>query len=228
MATNFKWIITVPNRTKNCVIGYIRNKQQILPSNTTFYNIPLLITYLVLDYYYERESFKNRKKENIIKLDQKLQIARVRSISNINTNTYHSYGQHTVFGSHSINFSKPFIYEWNIQILNLPSNLSYGNAITIGIVNKHNLDEICYGYSDYGIIKDKNVHIYAESFHRNDIITLQINCKTRMLQYFVNDCEYTDCINIKTDGTYYFAVSMVNNCAVKLIQFDQIYIQNLK
>eukprot|EP01084_Bolivina_argentea_P124249 220172_1 len=217
MSTNFKWVKTVPTHTKHCVNGYIRRKQHIFSDDRTFYNIPVLVMYIILDYYYERESIRKIFQKNIIKLNQKQQIATTRQISDGNL-------QHTVYGSLLIDFSKPFIYEWDIRILNLPTNV-YGSVITIGIANSCNLNKICYGYTNYGTIKDEseNCQIYAESFHRNDIISLQINTKMRTIRYFLNDCEYTDCIEMKSDDyktRYYLAVRMRNNCSIQLAKFN--------
>eukprot|EP01084_Bolivina_argentea_P014196 26538_1 len=222
MSTNFKWVNVVPKHTKYCVIGYIRRKQKRFPDHKTFYNIPLFVTYIILDYYYERERIRKILQKNIIKLNQKQQIASIRQISDCNINL-----QHTVYGSLLINFNKPFIYEWDIRVLSLPQNV-YGSVITIGIVNSHSLNKICYEYSNYGTIKDEseNCLIYAESFHTSDIVSLQINTKMKTLRYFVNDCEYTDCICMKSDKTtYYFAVTMKNNCSIQLLQFNQTYIE---
>eukprot|EP01084_Bolivina_argentea_P014195 26537_1 len=220
MSTNFKWVNAVPKHTNYCVNGYIRNQQNRLPNSNTFYNIPLLITYLILDYYYERESIRKIFKKSSVKLNQKRQIATIRHISDTNVH-------HTVYGSLLIDFSKSFIYEWDIRVLSLPQNV-YGSVITIGIVNSHSLNKICYEYSNYGTIKDEseNCLIYAESFHTSDIVSLQINTKMKTLRYFVNDCEYTDCICMKSDKTtYYFAVTMKNNCSIQLLQFNQTYIE---
>eukprot|EP00481_Brizalina_sp_1-RS-2013_P000085 TRINITY_DN10186_c0_g1_i1.p1 TRINITY_DN10186_c0_g1~~TRINITY_DN10186_c0_g1_i1.p1 ORF type:complete len:128 (-),score=11.03 TRINITY_DN10186_c0_g1_i1:103-486(-) len=121
-------------------------------------NIPLLVTYIVLEYYYEGESITKIHKDSKIDLDHKYQIATLKQIHFNNV-------QHTIHGSLLIDFNKPFIYDWDIRVLSMPQNMC-GAMITIGIAHANNLNEICYGYSNYGTIKDRNTNclIYAEEF----------------------------------------------------------------
>ena len=57
MAAQFDWMAKVPQMHKDCIIGYVKEAQSILPVTSAYYNIPSLVTYLILKYYHQQEIF---------------------------------------------------------------------------------------------------------------------------------------------------------------------------
>eukprot|EP01084_Bolivina_argentea_P284911 488425_1 len=51
MNSSFAWLKDVPNTILYCAFGYIRNAQNLLPE--TYYEIPSLITYIVIYYLHQ-------------------------------------------------------------------------------------------------------------------------------------------------------------------------------
>ena len=77
----------VDQRTKDIVIGYIKQCQKLLPfKNNSYYNIPPLIEHVCIYYYWIKEYFTDHG-DSIILNDDK----------NIATNTVDSY--ETVYGN---------------------------------------------------------------------------------------------------------------------------------
>ncbi len=62
---DFEWIKLVSNKEKHCIFGYIRESQQLFSTINPYYNIPSIVSYLTLFYYYQRElTFSTKFKTN--------------------------------------------------------------------------------------------------------------------------------------------------------------------
>eukprot|EP01084_Bolivina_argentea_P163121 283824_1 len=53
---SIEWLRTIPQNKIDCVFGYIHESQRLLPSDAPYYNIPELVAYICLDYYFARET----------------------------------------------------------------------------------------------------------------------------------------------------------------------------
>ena len=145
MALNFSWIETVPQLHKNCVFGYVRDVQQrLLPAISSYYNIPSLATYLILQYYYHGELFDIHGEQ--ISLDDTKSIA---SINHISTNT--------VYGTVVIDFSKSFIYKWTIR---MNENDGDSKKIAIGIAAEKQIKATLEGNADFTYCSDDDFIAY--------------------------------------------------------------------
>ena len=105
--------------TKCIVFGYIRKCQQLLPSNKAYFNIPTLVTYTCLSYYYIAEYFDIAGGNTSISSDKRTAIKS------------HSSWSNSTFGKMEINSQSNEIYEWKIKL----TKSLYGN-LAIGITTK--------------------------------------------------------------------------------------------
>ena len=85
--------------------GYTRNAEKLLPSINAYCNIPLLVTYTIIQYYYIREIFVINDKHVTLNADG--------TVATHNEKSEYD----AVFGNILIAFKSDLIYEWNIKIL---------------------------------------------------------------------------------------------------------------
>ena len=90
-------------RTTDIVTGYIRQCQKLLSNDNVYYNIPSLVTYLCLNFYWIREYFTDHGE--MIQLNKDKNIAK-----------QHKYGYGNVYGNITID-NKPCIYIWTFKVI---------------------------------------------------------------------------------------------------------------
>ena len=104
MAASFTWLKTIPNPYRLCVFGYTRNAQKLLPQNNSYFNIPSLVIFKILEFYFKRDIFTL--------YDMNVTINEDKTIATHNGGTYDA-----VYGEIIINFDSGLIYEWKIKVL---------------------------------------------------------------------------------------------------------------
>eukprot|EP00483_Globobulimina_turgida_P003642 UN03648 len=100
----------VDQYSKMLISQFVRNAQQLLPLNNSYYNITPLVTMLVIKFYYSKEIFS--KSPDDIYINKEGDIA---SYSTMLT------WRKTVYGRKRVIFS-PMIYSWTIKIFRKFSN----------------------------------------------------------------------------------------------------------
>ena len=93
----------VDDITKNAVYGFMRRCQKLLPCDNPYYNIPLLIKNICINYYWISEYFTSHGSN--FRLNDK---------KNMVTNT--GGWLDTAYGNIEID-SKPILYEWYFKII---------------------------------------------------------------------------------------------------------------
>ena len=144
MAT-LKALKLLPNNTKYTTFGYVRRMEK----ESFPLNIPAMITYLILKYYFHGEYFEKAGDDLEIS-DDKMSVTRITSPGSFNR------FMNTAYGKTWINGNSDQIIRWRFKIE------SYGEPIStifVGIVsNDHRLNEDFANYEDkqwryFGITK---------------------------------------------------------------------------
>eukprot|EP01084_Bolivina_argentea_P104794 187624_1 len=101
MSINIQKLKTIDLPTKSLVIGYVRENETLLVTNTNF---PPLITYIIFAYYQSIEYFKHYDRKRVKALDITNQTIK-------NTGWYASS-----YGAVTINMQHKFIHKWRFKI----------------------------------------------------------------------------------------------------------------
>ena len=232
----------IPQRYKDCVFGYVKNVQKLLPWNNVYYNIPPAVTFLILEYYYIKEAFGIHG--DGIKLDKTSMIATRCS----------RWEDNCVFGTVLIDFDKDFIYKWELKMLSsddqLPLN-TFGH-VAIGIVATEyvdlckntiftgyycNNDFVAYHnriYNTFQIEWMKYAENSGKSYCVNDTIKMEINTKNKTIEFSKNDKSFgvlyrdrygRNVYIVDSSRKYRLAVFMgKGRSMIQLVNFDQIAI----
>ena len=191
-------------KSKDTVYGYIRQMQQILPSDTPYYNIPELVTFICLKFYYIAEYFHF--------VADTLSISQENQRLSISTWNFSSaYGSTIIH----LNAKSKHSYIWKFRIIQ-----SY--HIIIGISNQlrtdtqfnYAVDSKYYGYECDGYSqswKDGQGFLGSHKFgyDEDDQVTMIFDTKKRNLRFMKNDdtnaiCKFDDII----DGDYRMAIGL--------------------
>ena len=227
---NSKWMESLPLESRDCVSGYIKSAQILLPTDNAYYNIPSLVAYLVLYYFYIAEYFTAKGTD--IELEDDGSIA-VRSKNGT------SLAQ-TVYGNILINCDKTAdynycsIYKWKLQIVSMQTVAAlYSVGIGIDSSNKkhtnacHLDDSSNDGFifwDDGNIEKQDKSKMDYETFKEGDIIELRINTNTKICAFKKNDGKWKEFDNLITNWAtdYYFTVTLWETTdSVKIINFAE-------
>ena len=99
------WLKTVPTPYRLCVFGYTRNAQKLLTQHNSYFNIPSLVIFKILEFYFQRDIF--------ILHDMNVTVNEDKTIATHNEeDTYDA-----VYAEMTINFDSGLIYEWKIKVL---------------------------------------------------------------------------------------------------------------
>ena len=177
MSFNFEHIKTM-NQTSKCIVfGYIHESQAISPSNNPYFNIPPLVSYWCLLYYYQREYFQTHSKE--ITLNESKDIATV--IENP------LFGNKMIFGITTLDMYSKYMYIWQFKIIHVATH--WGRTIQIGIC-KNDDDHLYCAYESDGL-KKCDAMLFSQSYGRrfepNDTIRMEVNTKHYTIEFYKND-----------------------------------------
>ena len=215
---DLKWLQTVKIPSRDCVFGFVRESQNIFPSNNAYFNIPTLISYVILYYYYMAEFFTEHGDD--IELNEDSDTMTLVS----------GDSAQTAFGNILINCKSDIIYEWTMKIERLPTGVRL-YAIGIGIdsskretVNDCFIDAGNHGFICWhcGIGEHKTGIFGCKSFKEDDIVKLEINTKLQKCVLCINDGKSSE-LGKYLDWTenYYLAVTICEpKCCVRLIDFQ--------
>ena len=220
--SSFEWLKKVPQRTKDCVHGYIHEAQHLFPIDNPYYNIPSLVVYLCLDYYCPRECFHQ--------IGPKMTTNEDKNIVMMKKDGDYSYN--TAYGQITTDPAMNCIYKWDIKVTNIGSGV-----LGIGLCNiEHMIDECfmtgnhCVAYWVGGIEGPdmKYTKNTPPKFDTNDTISVEINTKDKILKYYNNNQDVGDIEweNYKFDWSkcYCLAVSIMDHGSVKLLSFQQTFV----
>ena len=219
---------------KDCVIGYVKNMQKLMPMTSAYYNIPALVTFMILDYYYLREIFSDH--------GHKTKIDRTGLIASINDQDE----DNTVYGTVIIDFNESYIYKWSIKVIEL-TYTGDRSDMAIGIVA---IDKINGGNGDFTYQSDDDFVAYhsmsiysgskkyfeigynefadndAEQYDKGDVITMEINTKDVTIEFWKNKISFGQLLEsgyklVDRKKKYKLAVLINNKSAVEIVDFDQ-------
>eukprot|EP01084_Bolivina_argentea_P231709 390670_1 len=217
--------ISTDQISTNLVFGYIRTQFNKLFAKRE--NIPPIINWICLQYFWEREYFTSHHPG--LKLNETNDIV----TCNFPLSTSRVF---TIFGNILIGFDNNTLYEWKIKILYLDtSKYKNDNDIGIGIashkaaVRGHFLDQCkpSYCYLSNGFIEssDGSTYLYGEKYKTNDTITMQLNLKRKMLKFYVNNKDQ-GIVKLKIDykKLYYLAIALEHqNTSMQIFAFRTMY-----
>eukprot|EP01084_Bolivina_argentea_P289535 497208_1 len=197
MSTEFalKKLKTINKSTQYTVYGYVRECQLLLPTDKSFYNIPPLISYLILHYFSINEYFT--KYGSYIQLNDAADTVTITDLLYENN----AKNENTAYGNTLIECNKCYIYKWKIKIIEINQDNDIDNCI-IGIgIDSSNKEwtEYCYLdkqsmgfiYWETGTIEKSKIGYHSSDYHtgfkQNDIVTMNINTKQKCIELAVND-----------------------------------------
>ena len=178
----FERIKFASSKTKNIVNGYVRYCQSLLLSSygsrfSPYYNIPDLISYIIMSYYMIEEYFAvYDNNDNDLELNESKYI--VKSLNN---------ADHTIYGN-----NQHFIYKWIFQIRDASTFLLIGidssNKRHINqdfVLRSNNDTDYYYAYGGGDLYASKNNHFGngfdAKDWGKNDILTMELNTKQQII-----------------------------------------------
>ena len=227
----------VDHETDCLISGFIREMQQSLPENNTFYIIPELINYECLRFYHIPERFIKCSKDLSIneKGDHVKQSER-------------GDRDKCAHGVVKISCSSKFIHIWKFKILKHPwfTYIGITSAKEIDVENRFTLDtdNQYYAFSNGGykydllhIIDDGyndeydgEQGIFCAGFDRDDFVIMELNPINKTLQYYVIPekdgkskdlrCTFKDIVF--EDQVYRMAVCMgYPNAILELVEYPK-------
>ena len=219
---NFDKLKHIEQSQKDIVYGYIHEVQLLLPNDDSFYNIPSLVIFTCLAYYYPDEYF-TKYNENIEINDKKDTIC---SSDDDVTGT-------TAYGNIDIIGTKYFQYEWEFEIIKMNDYVaigidSSGKSYTEDQFHDGENTNLFYAYesdSPFGLkyTIDGSYTYGNVALVVGDKIKMILNIKDKTLQYHINDKNQGiafDDIDFSGNKIYNMAV-MVYTSSVKLLNFQQ-------
>ena len=240
MASFLKQMKCIKQDIKFTVFGYIRQNENNL---SLFCNVPSMISYLCLSYYFHGEYFEKVANDVNVSND-KMTITKIS-----NTNNW----KNTSYGKTWIDSIIPQIVEWKFKINKMLTGASGGIFLCVVSMDDR-LNEDCnekknikidypnYGFNSNGFtsVNDSNgAHKSGEwkwynfpslmekkwsnHYYEGDIMSMIINTKSRVI-YFQKQggtkVPVIENITISKDTKYKMAVSFYyNSCSVSLIDF---------
>ena len=212
MALQVERLKKIDQRIQFIVFGFIRDAQILLPSIDKPYNIiPDLVTYIVLNFYYQCDYFDTFSKN------------RYQCLNENRTKLGGKSGQTgTAYGSEVLVCNSNYIYEYKFKIL------FKKGWIVIGIDTANNEcihsdfyfeDRSSYAYATGGGVWANGVLTtkYGDTYHANDIIEMIIDMKSMNICWKNNDQQYKT-INIKpTEINYRIAVGCSSGSSLEIL-----------
>ena len=220
MATvfDFEEIKSIKPCVQRAVYGYIRRCQQLLPSNNAYYNIPELVSFIILFYYNHREYFHIHY-SNLV----------------ITENEIYGKWSGTAYGSVAIHSEIQSPYKWTLKIIQ-GNDIYFGISSTQTILNKNfapytathteiDDDHKYYAMNDSGhLLSNAGWANSCGIVQDGDNIIMTVDVQESKITFTANEqdryFENIDFINY----TYYMAVFVGSGQSVKLLDFEQLAI----
>ena len=192
MATELFNLKQVDHETDCLISGFIREMQQSLPENNTFYIIPELINYECLRFYHIPERFIKCSKD--LSMNEKENCVKQSDIG-VRDKSAH--------GVVKISCSSNFIHIWKFKIINHPwfTYIGITSATEIDVETRFTLDtdNEYYAFSNGGYKYDLLHAIddgyndeydaeqgdWCEGFAHDDFVIMELNPIKKTLQYYV-------------------------------------------
>ena len=227
MAAFLKRLKSIKQDTKLTVFGYVRQNENKL---SLFCNVPAMVSYLCLSYFFHGEYFEQAGDDIQISND-KMTITKIS-----NTNDWYN----TSYGKKWIDSAIPQIVEWKFKI----NEMVDGYSIFLCLVSKDNRsNDDCnrkddypnYGFSANGRAAVNSQRAYKSTnwkiglsekdyhYHEGDVISMILNTKSRVINFQKQGGEEVTVIGnitINKDIKYKMAISIqCHLCSVSLIDF---------
>ena len=221
MSYKFAELKHVDERSEYIVYGFIREVQNLLPSdNNPYFNIPQLANYLCLMYYVINE-FWEIIGFHITKSDDELTLQKA---------GYHDW-DNTSYGHKTIQSKGNYIYKWYIKLgtsfltIGIASNYTDTND---GFQYNTNAYNYCVYNADNEISDINNrgkVCGYIEEIVEGDTICIELNTKNGALIFHINGKSQGKIADVeqRIDIQYKLATCLYANTeSVKIIGFETI------
>ena len=252
LLAEFAFLKAAPQSDKDCVFGFIREAQDLVP-----YTIPQLVVYKCLAFYYRREMWDQRT-QNMMLDETGYKVWN--SSSNRQMETYRTqfgYGYYhggrrgrrdtnkkikfgSVYGTITIDFDIPCIYEWEVEIQDL------ADTIIIGVVESQQTRDLfirkCANYCAYwddgkitaGGQKKRALNV-ADGYGEDSIVKVEVNTVLKIIKFYTNGEDHGVVVfesggaPLNTSVGYTLAVALGGSGAqVEIVGFSQKMIEKLK
>eukprot|EP01084_Bolivina_argentea_P033473 61906_1 len=198
MADDYQRIKLIDKKIVYLIFGFIRQYRNQLPLDNNYYDIPTLVKYTCILFYYLSEYFTSHGR-NITLLNDN-------SMATVNSNTcaaedYES-NYITIHGNIVVDLSSNMLYEWTIKIIKCVEGETYlenGDEISIGLTVKdleyldsHMIDSnncaFCFDVDGEKESNRPELHKYrASKYGTGDIIKMVFDTKNAAISYYVNE-----------------------------------------
>ena len=223
MAFDLSLLKQVPQRTQDCVFGFIRKAQKILPTNSAYYNIPSLVSYLCINYYFQREYF-DRIEDGLILNESKDVVSLECDLTDFPDVL--AVGKYVI----DLTYDKPsthYLYRWEFEVFNQGKDTEIEFEGKIGIiVPKAGYEQYQHWYWYEGSVEHPDgAHVYEE-YGFGDKIKMEVNTMDNTLCFWLNDDTKGYCLVIDEiyRTKYHFAVRFYQSGSVRILSFEQIVI----
>ena len=226
MESEFEWAKIVSHRIKCIVFGFARAVEKSLSSlDESYENIPKLVLYMILHYYYHKEYFS----------EYSAHILANNTKTTLSLKAFNDSKVCSAFGNDIIEFTGKYIYKWRIYIRLLQHASSY---IGIGFCQSNKLQHNhCFSESDtihsLAYFDSDQVEISGQEYNfngmdgydHNDIIEMEINTKKKTLLFYKNDRAQNiielNKLSLDLTRDYRFAITMKLVASIELLGYDK-------
>ena len=164
--TTLKRLKSIPNTSKHATFGYIREMEHQLALS----NIPVMINYLCLGYYFHGEYFEKAGNDLSITNDKM-------SVTRITAPIYGARNRTTAYGKQWVELNTQKTIKWKFKIDSFGHRNSFDATIWLGIVSKdHRINEDFGNQNDHPLwyqkIKrsDGNAFTGYDSWHSHYLV----------------------------------------------------------
>ena len=193
--------------TKDLIFGSVRIYQSLLPTISSYYNIPISIIYIILAFYYEYEQFDIN--------DSNLELSDDGKIINVSKEmTAHWCNAYGKIGIESL--SGVCCY-WTIKCIKKTNNMFIGISThrNMSFTWQYQYDRLFYALFSCGELRSTNGSTetskpFAERYGEGDTVTMDLNLKKKELSFDINGKKYGVAfkdIRCDTETKYYLAIS---------------------
>lgn len=234
MSTTLRETDFIRQYDRSIVDGYLRILRQSVASKLAYYNPAAIVEYWCVLYFAQREYFKCNDDESLECNASGKVITKITS-----------YRCSRVTGNVMIDGSKPLRYIWEIKVIDCHNKLG-GYWMKIGL---HNLiftpndysseyhddfrtkgnKALAYSYRHNGAKQLKNLFAYGMGYEDGDIIKMELNVKSKTLEFYNNGKPQGIAFqDIKFGDKYLYCLGIIMTSTGNAVELLDFYTQKIR